>query len=274
MPTILRVKFRRDAREDGKLVPAYSEDLDLDQLTPRARALAEALHDSMQPGTHPVLEVLCESDQTVRESMSAEQWAVYGNPAADDEKLTTTVRYQFPKSTDVRTTVQWLEEQARGMPLDSYPIGIRHRPRVPSWEAGRDDRHLGRSQALAYLREHGAALSDAAWDTLRPTPVLEPDRYVGTQPQWRPETLDAFIARPRELWPLSRVAEHLGFGGAPATAAGSARKQLSRWGFAAEGRAPGRGGESLYAADLVQAAHAHRPGRGTRTDLRPDGTDV
>ena len=50
--TTLRVNFRRDGRaNDGRLVRAFAEDLNLDALTPRARALAEALHDTMQ---HPV----------------------------------------------------------------------------------------------------------------------------------------------------------------------------------------------------------------------------
>lgn len=75
--------------------------------------------------------------------------------------------------------------------------------------------------------------------------------------------------RPVELWTLTRVAEYLGYQGA--SAAGSARKQLHRWGITAEGRAPGRGGESLFAADQVQAAHASRPGRGRRTDLIESG---
>lgn len=68
-----------------------------------------------------------------------------------------------------------------------------------------------------------------------------------------------------QTWTITEVAEFLGYTGASAT--GSARKQLSRWGINATGRRPGRGGESLYATDEVRAAHLHRPGRGARTDL-------
>lgn len=264
MTTILHVRFRRDARADGgQLVPAFSEDLDLDALTPRARALAEALHDSMQPGTLRSLEVVQESEQTRRESMTPQQWAVYGDPTRADEKTTRTVLYRFPKSTDARTTAQWLEEQARDIPLDWYPIGAVHRPRVPSWEAGRDDRYLSRDAALAYLRERGAPISPKGWDTLRGTDVLRPDRYVLGYPQWRPETIEAFASRDRELWTADRVAKELGLANS-----NNAGGQLRRWGIPAEGREPGRTGQNLYPADLVKAAHAHRPGRGHRTDLK------
>jgi hypothetical protein len=267
MPTIIRVKFRRDAHQDGQLVHAFSEDVDLDQLTPRARALAEALHDTMQ---HPAvggtaLDVRFESDKTnaVLADVPPRVPDAY-RPVKDADQLgqrTTRWGPMLSAAADM-TLVEWLESEARKIPLDWYPIGAPQRPRVPSWEAGAADRYLTREQVLEYMRDHNAEMSVTAWDTLRGTELLEPDRYVCRRPQWLPETIDAFIGRDRELWPLSRVAEYLGL------TAGSARVQMRRWGFTAEGRAPGRGGESLYAADLIQAAHTHRPGRGARTDLR------
>ncbi|MFE9406824.1 hypothetical protein ACFYNY_34515 [Streptomyces sp. NPDC006530] len=112
----------------------------------------------------------------------------------------------------------------------------------------------------------------SSWDTLKDTGTFpEPDRYVDRRPQWHPDTLAPYIERDRELWPVSRAAEYLGYSGPSAT--GTTRKQLSRWGLMPEGRGPGRGGESLYAADQIIAAHTHRPGRGARTDLLPSTDD-
>lgn len=65
-----------------------------------------------------------------------------------------------------------------------------------------------------------------------------------------------------ETWTLTEVAGYL-----KATSAGSARRTLSRWGVAAVGRQPGRGGESVYDRAAVEAARAARPGRGHRSDL-------
>lgn len=70
-------------------------------------------------------------------------------------------------------------------------------------------------------------------------------------------------------WTISRVAEYLGYSGPSAT--GSARKQLSRWGVSAVGRAPGRGGEALYRADQIQAAQSARPGKGRHGAPRDGG---
>lgn len=88
-------------------------------------------------------------------------------------------------------------------------------------------------------------------------------------PLWALEDLDAYAGRDYELWPISRVTEHLGYSGPSAT--GSARKQLSRWGLYAVDRAPGRGGEARFAADQVQAAHAARPGKGRHGATRAAG---
>lgn len=51
----------------------------------------------------------------------------------------------------------------------------------------------------------------------------------------------------------------------------SARRTLTRWGVRPVGRAPGRGGESLYDRGEVERAIANRPGRGARTDLTSKG---
>ncbi|MYR45057.1 hypothetical protein [Streptomyces sp. SID5910] len=67
-----------------------------------------------------------------------------------------------------------------------------------------------------------------------------------------------------DLWTIAEVAAHLG------VKPGSARGTLSRWGVrAVDHRIDDHGrAHSLYDPDEVRAAHADRPGRGTRTDLR------
>lgn len=70
-----------------------------------------------------------------------------------------------------------------------------------------------------------------------------------------------------DLWTIDQVTAYLG-----AASTGSARRTLSRWGVQAVARQPGRGGQSLYDPVEVRRAHAARPGRGTRTDLRRDAS--
>lgn len=242
MPTIVNLKLRDDASTNDPIpvdVLAEYEDVDLDQLTPRARALAEAI---AQSNLRTPTDILVESDRGERRSWRG--WSHY--PA-----------------TSSMAPAAWLESEARKIPADWHVFGVSPDRPVPSLQAGADDQHLTRDAAMKRI-----GMSPAAWDTLLGTGHLpEPDRYVHGKPQWRPEAIDAYASRDRELWPISRVAEYLGYEGPSAT--GSARKQLHRWGFAAEGRAPGRGGESLYTADQIQAAHTHRPGQGKRTDLTP-----
>ncbi|MFB8122166.1 hypothetical protein ACFVG1_13345 [Streptomyces bacillaris] len=70
-------------------------------------------------------------------------------------------------------------------------------------------------------------------------------------------------SEPEEIWTTQDVADHLGI------TRDAARKQLSRWGIKATYRyAEARNlYGSLFLASQVRAAHAARPGRGTRTDL-------
>lgn len=69
----------------------------------------------------------------------------------------------------------------------------------------------------------------------------------------------------REEWTIEQAAAYIGAG-----STGSARRTLSRWGVRAVAYRPGPSGRPMahYDAEAVRAAHAARPGRGTRTDLR------
>lgn len=266
MPTIVTLNLRRDSArrdspdDDPSTVPAFPEDVDLDQLTPRARALAEAI--AQRPGQR-IGEIVLQSDAAIADQLpDGDRYAWRRTSPLDAYGLDD---WWQLRATDCRTAVQWLEIEARArVPLGWHVLGARRDTPVPSLLAGAADRHLTRDGVLDYMRARGAGMGIQAWDRFRGTGhTPEPDRYVQRAPQWHPETIDAYIDRPRERWTIAQVAEYLGI--KPA----SARGQLSRWGITAATYEIGDSGrpEARFDADQVQAAYAHRPGRGARTDL-------
>lgn len=256
-------------------------EVDLDILTPKARALAEAIHASTG---HQPLGVLCDTGRTKGDNPNHTYLHGTG-PKADEIGSQPDLRFvtnlePLPRDA-VTSPEEWLEYNARQLPYDAWPIaGARSRmepleERVPSAEAARNDRCLTRDQALRYLADHSdqtVIIGNDAWIALQKAGNAPTPRHYalgGRMPLWHVDDLDAYVGRDFERWTVSQVADHLGYTGASAT--GSARKQMSRWGLAAVGRAPGRGGEALYAADQVHALHAARPGKGRRGAAREGG---
>lgn len=254
-------------------------EVDLDTLTPKARALAEAIHAS--PGHQP-LGVLCDTGRTKGEGRNHAYLHGVG-PEADEIGKQSDLRFMGnlePLREDAVTTPEeWLEYNARQMPVDAWPIAgavSRMEPRtdrVPSADAARTDRCLTRDQALEYMRNAGQPIGPVGWSLLWSAGHLPAPRHHalgGRMPLWHIDDLDAYLKRPFERWPVSKVAEHLKYTGS--SAASSARKQVgTRWQLYPVGRAPGRGGESEYAADQIEAAFAHRPGKGRRGAPRTGG---
>ncbi|WP_431979994.1 hypothetical protein [Streptomyces qinglanensis] len=252
--------------------------VDLDTLTPKARAFAEAITMSFD---HQPLGVLCDTGRTKGDNPHHEYLHGTG-PKADEIAAQPDLHFMgnleiIPLGSET-TPEEWLEYNARQMPYDAWPIaGARSRiepldERVPSADGAREDRCLTRDQALRYLADHGTPIGPEAWSQLQKSGDAPQPRHRavgGRMPLWHVDDLDTYAQRPRELWPISQVAEYLGYSGPSAT--GSARKQLHRWGLAPTGRGPGRAGESLYAADQVQALNAARPGQGHRSDLTKEG---
>ncbi|MDT0477421.1 hypothetical protein RM863_35395 [Streptomyces sp. DSM 41014] len=272
MPTLVTVHLRKGS------VPA---EVDLDTLTPKARALAEAIHMSFG---HQPLGVLHATGRVKGDNPNFRR--IHGSgPEADalalepDHRFVT--HYSLLRADSEVTPERWLEEQARSVPYDCWPIaGAKSSieplaEHVPSAEAARTDRCLTHDQARNYIADQGersTVVSADAWIMLQKAGNAPAPRHWalgGQMPLWAVEELDAYVARDYERWPVSRVAEALGYNGASAT--GSARKQLSRWGLYPVGRETGRGGENLYAADQVQAAMAVRPGSGRHGAARKDG---
>lgn len=278
MTTIVSLMLRTDShRRTGEInelglpvtewVPAYREDVDLDDLTPRARTLAEALVQQEQhPGRMGPGEIMLECDRLTHDvwPQSPDQRAAYGPRPREDQPA----RRHFVRST-LKTAngmgpMEYLEREARSWPMDWYIVGVRGCDPVASFEAGKADRVYTHETAREYLD-----LGPRSWDLLTQAGHLPaPDRWAHGRPHWYPETIDAYRDRGPELWPVSRVADYLGQ--SPA----SARTWLYRAGLGAVGRAPGRGGESLYAADQVQAVREHSPGKGRRGAARVGGRFV
>lgn len=273
MPTPVALNIRRATAS----TPAFTEKVDLDTLTPKARALAEAIHASTG---HRPIGILCATGKTKGDRPNF-AWRYGTGPEADTiaaQPVTAVIRPTPLRADSATPAEEWLEREAHGLAHDVYPIaGSRDSlttldERVPSAAAARDDRCLSLDTVRSYLADaHGLVMSPTGWSLLWKAGHLpEPRHYAlgGRLPLWHVGDIDAYGTRGYDRWTISQVADYLGYTGKSAN--GSARKQMSRWGLEAVGRAPGRGGESLFAADQVQAAHASRPGRGRHGAARSE----
>lgn len=119
MPTIVSLKLRDDAYENGNLIPATYEDVDLDQLTPRARALAEAVaRTSLSTAVDIWMEhstPICDIDPSWRMWHTEEQ-------AARPERRPWRGWARYPANSPV-TPVEYLEGEARKIPPDWHVLG-------------------------------------------------------------------------------------------------------------------------------------------------------
>ncbi len=272
--SIVKLKVRSSGPGQG---PVYDE-VDLDTLTPKARALAEAI--AMSFGQQPI-GVLCDTGRTKGDNPNHAY--LYGTGERADEigaqaDLRLVTNWGLIPADSPTSATDWLEENARSIPFDTWPVAGAHSrvqamtERVPSADAAREDRCLTRSQAIRYLTDAGAPVSPDGWSRLWKAGQIPGPRHLalgGRMPLWHVDDLDAYARRQFERWTISEVADRLGYDGPSAT--GTTRKQLSRWGLLAVDRAPGRGGESRFAADQVMALHEARPGRGRHEAQREDG---
>lgn len=182
-------------------------EIDLDRLTPMARALAESVAARPLSARSTVW---LESHQTLRDLFAAN--AARGLPAHlsngafwhSEEELDGPHRipwcsWSHYPVTSTMDPHDYLEQQAQKLPMGYYPIGSIW-DRVPSASAARDDTDLiTRTQVLELLRHLGRPITAATMDNYRQRPPADwpqPVRYVGRTPQWSRAAIAAYASQP------------------------------------------------------------------------------
>ncbi|MBN6054497.1 hypothetical protein JYK22_21325, partial [Nonomuraea sp. RK-328] len=202
---IARIKLRDSAPkhdENGNLVfshpgttqervervqPGYDE-VDLDRLSPRARALAEAIAASP---TATAAEVWVESDQPIRERMR--DWEHWYSPERADQPERRAWRgwSKYPATSD-KDPHTWLEEQAAKIPAGWHVLGPTPHERVPS----SSDTGMTMEQVLAYLASVGRHIKPSTWRAyVAREQAPQPVRHVGRTPLWDPSEIAAFAGQ-------------------------------------------------------------------------------
>ncbi|MBI0293320.1 hypothetical protein JBE04_02095 [Streptomyces sp. PRKS01-29] len=201
--TIVNIRLRDDATgyeptPDGEgaipiTVGGYHEDVDLDQLTPRARTLAEAI---AQRPSRSAGDIWVEHEKPIRESIA--DWSNWytEEEASQPERRPWRGWAAFP-ATSSMTAIEYLEREAQKIPANWHVLGATPQTPVPSKDEGAADRYLTRDQVLAYMRARGRDISVSTWSAYtskKRRQAPPPDHHVGRTPQWKPETIDSFLA--------------------------------------------------------------------------------
>lgn len=168
--------------------------VDLDRLTPRARALAEIVTANRLQTRCPVI---LESVRTIREmGATADDALFYGADAMDKPHRVIWDHWaRYPSGSDVDPH-GYLENEARKLPLGYFPVGASRDQRVPTADAARDDADfITRDQVLDLLCDLGRPITSATLYnyTRRPAagwPGIA--RYVGRTPQWSRTAIEAY----------------------------------------------------------------------------------
>lgn len=172
-------------------------DVDLDRLSPRARAIAEIVATR---ALHTRCPLILESVRTLREMGATEaDEAFYGPEAmAAPHRVTWDHWARYPSRSDLDPH-DYLESEARKLPMGYYPVGRGRDQRVPSADAARAAADLiPKTQVLDLLRALGRPISATTMDNYRskpPTDWPQPAEYVGRTPLWSRTAVEAYASR-------------------------------------------------------------------------------
>ncbi|NRQ35968.1 hypothetical protein HII36_29660 [Nonomuraea sp. NN258] len=197
--TTVRIKVRTPLRDATgprtRSIPAGYDEVELDELSPRARALAEAISHCPDAvaGT-----IRLRSDKRIRDVQP--QWEAYFTPEQADQPLTMDwARWDRYPADSSMPAAEWLERQAAKIPPGWRIVGA-----TPSSLGGEplvqvdDSSTLMTAEAVvAYLATHGRYMTAASWRSkAHPSKGLapEPADRVGRTPLWERADVDAWIS--------------------------------------------------------------------------------
>lgn len=172
------------------------EDVDLNQLSPTARALAEAIADSPM---QTLSDIWVETDQPIRDLTpdwrhwyTEEEASLLGRRSWRGwAKYPTT--YPLPAR-------EYLEREAGKIPAGWHILGASPDQPIPSYAiAGQADeagQEMNVDQVLAYLHGKGRYIRPSTWRSYAARgQAPEPVRHIGRTPLWQRGDIDAWLAR-------------------------------------------------------------------------------
>lgn len=198
MATTVTISLRIGRTLDGERVQPPRDTVDLEQLSPRARALAEAVDASLSATASTIW---IESDQPRGEQWrSEEQRAAYGDPDRDTEPR----RQQWSAwdrfYADAPESGEWyLERQAAKIPAGWHIVGAVDPGRPPE-QVPTTDRELTAEQVVATIALHrpGTRMTARTFRSYASRgQAPQPVRHAGRAPLWDSDVILEWLrARP------------------------------------------------------------------------------
>lgn len=182
----VRIKVRQDAARidaDDKpytLAGPY-EDVDLDRLSPRARALAEAIAGTT---LSTAVDIWMETSLPIRDLVPDwEQWYTPERAARPDRRpWRGWSTYPADSAMDVH---DYLEQQAAKIPPGWHVYGAHPGQPVPTQVYG-----MTVEQVVAYLKRQGRRINPSTWTGyVAREQAPQPATYVGRTPLWDPDEI-------------------------------------------------------------------------------------
>jgi hypothetical protein len=186
MPTIISLSLRDGADN-------HHEDVDLDALTPRARALAEAISQSpLRTRT----DIWMEHETPIRDRIPDWQLWYTEEEAALPERRPWRGWSTYPIDSYM-TPAEYLEQEARKIPPGWHVLGYSPHTPVPSIKAGAADTGMTRDAVLEYLRQRGRPIAVSTWSAyVARGQAPSPARRIQRTPLWEREDIDAWLTKP------------------------------------------------------------------------------
>lgn len=206
MATPVTLKLRTDAKTvtgaDVDWIFARPDTVDLDTLTPRARALAEAVAQ-MPGGDKGAGEILCTHRTLTRGQAvtNPEVWLTE-EQMAEPARMTWAVWDKYPANSTTAAS-DYLERQARKIPSDWAIVSawgplLRPEP-VPTAEAAAaDDRLTAQGVVDRLARLYGRRIGPGTWRSYASRGQMQvpaPVAHAGRTPLWDPADVDAWATR-------------------------------------------------------------------------------
>jgi hypothetical protein len=165
----------------------HMSEIDLDRLSPRARALAQAWHARMLPCRGAVV---IQSARTIREMDPDADPTWYTPEQLDAPHRVVWTSWSYYPQNSTMDPHDYLEQQAQRLPVGYVVVGPHRADRVPSVQEAMGDAHLiTRAQLLEELRRLGRPIAAATLDLYRsprfaPAGFPQPVQFVGRTPLW------------------------------------------------------------------------------------------